>query len=228
MVWRSTRSTSRGGSAGMSPLPISIRCRIIPGCASSTDHDRPDDRAGWDRVGIEAAGPEGVVRFDADRVVLAGGAYGSPVILQRSGIADPCAAGPVRHRCRATVARVGRNLMDHPAIALRYAGTPELYERRLETFVAEGGLPREEGTTALASSSRCTEIFDLHLYPIASMKSRDDWTIRSRPRSWRRARPASAHHRPRSRRAAPDRPCLSDRRRRLRSRRHHRRRAPCP
>jgi choline dehydrogenase len=126
-------------------------------------------------VGIEAAGPEGVVRFDADRVVLAGGAYGSPVILQRSGIGDPELLAQFDIDIVQLLPGVGRNLMDHPAIALRYAGTPELLER-LETFVAEGGLPREEGTTALASSSRCTEIFDLHLYPIASMKSRGNWS----------------------------------------------------
>ena len=116
-----------------------------------------------------------MVRFDADRVVLAGGAYGSPVILQRSGIADPELLAQFGIDVVQPLPGVGRNLMDHPAIALRYAGTPELLQR-LETFVAEGGLPREEGTTALASSSRCTEIFDLHLYPIASMKSRGDWT----------------------------------------------------
>jgi choline dehydrogenase len=62
---------------------------------------------------------------------------------------------------------VGRNLQDHPAFAVRFAGSPALVGE-MEAFVATGGLPREEGTTALARSSRCEGPFDLHLYPVGS------------------------------------------------------------
>jgi choline dehydrogenase len=62
---------------------------------------------------------------------------------------------------------VGRNLQDHPAIGAHYAARPELIAA-LESFIAAGGLPREEGTIGLARSSRCRGPYDLHLYPIAS------------------------------------------------------------
>ena len=43
---------------------------------------------------------------------------------------------------------VGRNLQDHPAIGVHYAGSPELLAA-LEAFIATGGLPREEGRATL-------------------------------------------------------------------------------
>ena len=41
---------------------------------------------GGTAVGVRATGPEGPFDVAADRVVLTGGAYGSPAILLRSGI----------------------------------------------------------------------------------------------------------------------------------------------
>jgi choline dehydrogenase len=43
--------------------------------------------------------------------------------------------------------------------------------------VEAGGLLREEGTTVLASSDRCPEAFDLHLYPVASRIAPGEWSI---------------------------------------------------
>ena len=100
-------------------------------------------------------------------MILAGGAYGSPLVLLRSGIgpADELrAAGIVpRH----DLPGVGRNLQDHPAIGVHYSARPETIAA-LEEFIAAGGLPREEGTIGLARSSRCEGPYDLHIYPIAS------------------------------------------------------------
>jgi choline dehydrogenase len=62
---------------------------------------------------------------------------------------------------------VGHNLQDHPAIGVHYRARPETIAA-LEQFVADGGLPREEGTIGLARSSRCEGPYDLHIYPIAS------------------------------------------------------------
>lgn len=174
---------------GLAINPVNIKGRFRWNAAFAyldplRDHPglRIVDRTNVDRVivrnggavGIDAIGPEGPVHFEADRVVLAGGAYGSPLILHRSGVGDAEMLVKFGIDVVQPLPGVGRNLMDHPAITLRYSGTPELRER-LETFVSEGGLPREEGTTLLASSDRCTEVFDLHLYPIASMRSRGNW-----------------------------------------------------
>ncbi len=127
-------------------------------------------------VGVEVAGPDGPVHYEADRVVLCGGAYGSPLILQRSGIADPDLLAQFGIELVHPLPGVGRNLMDHPAVSLQFSGTPELTER-LDAWVADGGLLREEGTTVIASSDRCPEAFDLHLYPVASRIAPGEWNV---------------------------------------------------
>ncbi|MEZ4504322.1 MAG: hypothetical protein R2848_00375 [Thermomicrobiales bacterium] len=66
--------------------------------------------------------------------------------------------------------------MDHPAVSLHFTGAPELTER-LDAWVEAGGLLREEGTTVLASSDRCPEAFDLHLYPVATRIAPGEWAF---------------------------------------------------
>ncbi len=118
-------------------------------------------------TGLDVVAPAGPAHIATDRVILAAGAYGSPLILLRSGIgaADelrPAGIDPVHD-----LPGVGRNLQDHPAIGVHHEARPETIAA-LEAFIAAGGLPREEGTIGLARSSRCEGPYDLHLYPIAS------------------------------------------------------------
>lgn len=125
-------------------------------------------------VGVEAIGPDGPARFEADRVILSGGAYGAPPILQRSGIGNaddlkPLGITPIHH-----LPGVGKNLRDHPSIKLEFAGK-EKARRVLTEFEAAGGRPAEEGVIGLAASSRCEEDVDLHIYPV-SLKSDGEWT----------------------------------------------------
>ena len=117
-------------------------------------------------TGLDVVGPGGSSHIAAEQVILTAGAYGSPLVLLRSGIG---AADELRHWDRAShdLPGVGRNLQDHPAIGMHYQGRPETVAA-LDAFVAAGGLPREEGTIGLARSSRCEGPYDLHLYPIAS------------------------------------------------------------
>ncbi len=141
--------------------------------------DTPVDRLVVERgrvTGVVVAGRDGPARVEAGRVVVAGGAYGSPAVLLRSGIGDPTelrAAGvePVHE-----LPGVGRNLHDHPSVIVGYAGTPEL-EHQMTTFAAEHWMP-EEQTIAKARSAGCGEGFDLHLYPVGG-PDRDD------PSGWR-------------------------------------------
>ena len=49
----------------------------------------------------------------ADRIVLAAGAVGSPLLLMRSGIGDPETLARAGVRCRLDRREVGRNLQDH-------------------------------------------------------------------------------------------------------------------
>jgi choline dehydrogenase len=118
-------------------------------------------------AGVDIVGPAGATRIAADRVILAAGAYGSPLILLRTGIGAADELRALGITTRHDLPGVGRNLQDHPAIGAHYQGRPEAVAT-LEAFVAGGGLPREEGTIGLARSSRCEGPYDLHLYPIAS------------------------------------------------------------
>jgi choline dehydrogenase len=87
-------------------------------------------------VGVRArvAGEWREVR--ADLVILAGGVYGTPAILQRSGIGEPedlAAAGvPLRLRLPA-----GRNLRDHPAVGHPFQSEPlsSLHGRLIATVL---------------------------------------------------------------------------------------------
>ena len=109
-------------------------------------------------------GPDGPKTVEADRVILCAGTYGSPAILLRSGVGDPeslRAAGIVPLHA---LPGVGRNLHDHPAVEMSFAGSPEL-EARMAAFSADHWMP-EEQTIAKARSSVCREAFDLHLYPV--------------------------------------------------------------
>jgi choline dehydrogenase len=129
-----------------------------------------DDRA----VAVEVAGPGGVERLHASEIVLCAGAYGSPLILLRSGIGDPSELAPHGVAPVVALSGVGRNLQDHTASHVGYAGTPGLVAS-MDAFVAAGGSPREEGTIIVAQSTRCRSAFDLHLYPLGSRLPGGDW-----------------------------------------------------
>lgn len=118
-------------------------------------------------VGLEVVRGGRRERVHAGMVVLAGGTFGSPLVLLRSGIGPAGELAALGIEARLDLPGVGRGLQDHPAFPVRYAGTPALAET-MDAFVAAGGLPREEGTIGLARSSMCEGPFDLHLYPIAS------------------------------------------------------------
>jgi choline dehydrogenase len=116
-------------------------------------------------VGVDVVGPSGPERIAAGEVILCAGAYGSPLILLRSGIGDPAALTPLGIDAIHALPGVGRNLQDHTAGHVEYAGTPALVEA-MDAFVAGGAQAREEGTIVDARSARCRSAFDLHLYPI--------------------------------------------------------------
>jgi choline dehydrogenase len=98
-------------------------------------------------------------------VVLAAGVYGTPAILQRSGIGDPEHLRSVGVAPRVELPGVGANLHDHSMIhADRAIG--ERLQRFLDETAATGFLP-EEQTLGKALSSLATDgIFDLHVFPV--------------------------------------------------------------
>jgi choline dehydrogenase len=82
-------------------------------------------------VGVRYINAEGQTRdVGADLVLLAGGAYGSPTVLLRSGIgpADELAALDIETRVNLPV---GHNMVEHPQCFFYAAGPPELADMTL-------------------------------------------------------------------------------------------------
>jgi choline dehydrogenase len=114
-------------------------------------------------VGARLIGPDGPREIRAARTIVCGGTYGSPAILLRSGIGDPAELRAIGVSPVHPLPGVGKNLHDHPALNLDFAGTAEL--RALMTAHRRDFWSPEEQTIARLRSSHCTEAFDLHFYP---------------------------------------------------------------
>ncbi len=104
------------------------------------------------------------VRVLAGRTVVCGGAYGSPAILERSGIGDPAVLAAAGIAVTHALPGVGANLHDHPAVNYLFAGSDELV-RSMRAF-ADGRYCPEEQVIAKVRSPLAQEAFDLHVYPV--------------------------------------------------------------
>jgi choline dehydrogenase len=126
-------------------------------------------------IALEAIGRDGAVTVEAGRVVLCAGTYGSPAILLRSGIGPDSELRALGIETILDLA-VGRNLHDHPAVYLKYSGTPQLVTAMMD-FIARGGVLFSEQTIAKFRSKYCTSAYDLHLFPIGGqfMNAADEW-----------------------------------------------------
>ncbi len=107
------------------------------------------------------------LQIEAGTAVFSAGVYGTPAILQRSGVGDPQRLKNAGITSMHTLPGVGANLHDHPMIGVDREVGPELIEW-LDAAAATGFLP-EEQTLGKALSSRATDgIFDLHLFPVCA------------------------------------------------------------
>jgi choline dehydrogenase len=70
-------------------------------------------------TGVRLAGSGEVI--EAERIVLAAGAYGSPIILMRSGIGPADHLNSLKIPVLQNLPGVGQNLSDHPFLSLRFA-----------------------------------------------------------------------------------------------------------
>jgi choline dehydrogenase len=159
---------NRPGAVGAGIAPMNSRdgvrlstalAYLAPARARPNLTVRPD--ALVDRVRLRADRAESVVlaggeTVEADEVVLAAGAYATPAILARSGVGD---AGTLReHGIEVAVdlPAVGRNLADHPIVALRFAAEPCGREPRFQTVLtwrSEGAEPNAGPDLQLFPSS---------------------------------------------------------------------------
>jgi choline dehydrogenase len=126
-------------------------------------------------IGIEMIGPDGALTIEAGRVILCAGTYGSPAILLRSGIGPGSELRTLGIEPSLDLP-VGRNLHDHPAVYLKYSGTPQLIAA-MKDFEAQGGVLFSEQTIAKFRSKYCTSAYDLHLFPVGGqfMDGADEW-----------------------------------------------------
>jgi choline dehydrogenase len=126
-------------------------------------------------VALEVIGPNGPLTIEAGRVIVCAGTYGSPAILLRSGIGPTSELHALGIETKVDLA-VGKNLHDHPAVYLKYSGTPQLVVAMLD-FAAKGGSLFSEQTIAKFRSKYCTTAYDLHLFPVGGqfMDTADNW-----------------------------------------------------
>ena len=126
-------------------------------------------------VALEVIGPDGSQTVQAGQIVVCAGTYGSPAILLRSGI-GPSAELRAHGIETKLELPVGKNLQDHPAVYLKYSGTPQLVAAMLD-FAARGGVLFSEQTIAKFRSKYCTSAYDLHLFPVGGQftDTADSW-----------------------------------------------------
>ena len=126
-------------------------------------------------IAIEAIGPEGPLTIEAERIVVCAGTYGSPAVLLRSGIGPEADLRALGIETKLELP-VGKNLHDHPAVYLKYRGTPQLVAAMMD-FIAKGGTLFSEQTIAKFRSKYCTSAYDLHLFPVGGQffDTADSW-----------------------------------------------------
>jgi choline dehydrogenase len=101
----------------------------------------------------------------AERVVLCGGAYGSPAILLRSGIGPADESRRVGLEPVVDLPGVGANLLDHPCVQLDFEGSAEF-----QASLLDGG--PDEQSVGRARSSLCDDgPYDIHVFIVAGANS---------------------------------------------------------
>lgn len=141
--------------------PVRDRLRIV----DRVMVDRIDHGAGGAMVIGERNGEQLVV--DAGTVVLAAGVYGTPGILERSGIGDPDVLRAAGIEVQHSLPGVGANLHDHPMVEADRVVGPQL-QAWLDEASARGFLPEEQTLGKFVSSASADGRYDMHIYPVCA------------------------------------------------------------
>jgi choline dehydrogenase len=103
----------------------------------------------------------------AATLVLSCGAYGTPLVLERSGIGDPAVLRAAGVEVRHALPGVGDNLHDHPLVHADREVRPEL-QTWLDEVAATGFLPEEQTLGKFVSNQSVDGRYDLHLFPVCA------------------------------------------------------------
>lgn len=118
-------------------------------------------------TGAFVSHPAGVAHIDADRVVVAAGAYHTPAILLRSGVGPAAELTGLGIPVVADVPGVGKHLLDHECVQLDFSGRPGLVEE-----LARLDWNPDEQTVGRARSSVCDDgPYDIHVFMVAGANS---------------------------------------------------------
>jgi choline dehydrogenase len=112
-------------------------------------------------VEVLSRGGRHVVR--SDRIIVCGGAYNSPQVLQRSGIGPAALLSGLDIPVLVDLPGVGENLHDQPFALMSWAGSDRLAADMARSRAA--GWAPDEQAMAKASSSFGAGVFDLHFLP---------------------------------------------------------------
>lgn len=127
--------------------------------------DRVEDHTNGATVHVVRNGQR--LEISAGTVVLSAGVYGTPAILQRSGVGPAALLRRLGIAVVLDLPGVGRNLHDHPMVhADREVGDD--LRSWIDEAAAQGFVP-EEQTLGKAISTQATDgVFDLHLFPVCA------------------------------------------------------------
>ena len=155
--------TTRWNSAFayIDPVRRSAGLRIV----DVTMVDRVESTPGG--VFVRAVRHGEALRIEAGLVVLAAGVYGTPAILQRSGVGDADRLAELDVEVVHHSPGVGANLHDHSMVHADRRIGPEL-QRHLDVASEAGFLPEEQTLGKALSSLAHDGIFDLHLFPVCA------------------------------------------------------------
>ncbi len=142
--------------------------RIVSAGGQTTVHGHRVHAHPFDTTHAFAPGTNGeAVEIIGSRVVLAAGVYGTPAILQRSGVGDPDRLRDAGIEPRVESRLVGANLHDHPMVDASRAVGEEL-QRHLDEAATTGFLPEEQTLGKFASSQAPDGLYDLHVFPVVA------------------------------------------------------------
>lgn len=107
------------------------------------------------------------IELECEKLILAAGVYGTPQILQRSGVGDPDLLNALDIKPVINAKGVGANLHDHPMCHADRRVGPTL-QSWLDEAAASGFLPEEQTLGKAISSQAKDGLYDLHVFPVCA------------------------------------------------------------